>query len=278
MVALDVYVNETTRHADVILPGADAARARALRPRALPARRAQRGQLHAGGSLEPGMPQEWETLLRLAGDRDRPGRATPTSRRSTTSSPPSSRGAGRRRRRAAGRGAPRTGPARLLDLLLRAGPYDLTLADLEAAPHGIDLGPLQPRLPGVLRTPSGQIELAPEPIVADVPRLRAALDRAAQRRLVLIGRRQLRSNNSWMHNLAPLVKGRSAARCTCTPTTPRASGSTTASPRACARARARSRARRGDRRGHARRRLDPARLGPRRDGVRMGVAAERTRA
>ena len=62
---------------------------------------------------------------------------------------------------------PRRGPERLLDLLLRAGPYDLTLADLEAAPHGIDLGPLEPRLPHVLRTPSGMIELAPPQIVAD---------------------------------------------------------------------------------------------------------------
>jgi anaerobic selenocysteine-containing dehydrogenase len=65
-------------------------------------------------------------------------------------------------------------------------------------------------LPQVLRTASGKIELTPPPIVADVPRLRAALDRAGRAgngTLVLIGRRQLRSNNSWMHNLAPLVKG-----------------------------------------------------------------------
>jgi anaerobic selenocysteine-containing dehydrogenase len=104
------------------------------------------------------------------------------------------------------------GPERLLDLMLRAGPYDLTLADLEAAPHGIDLGPMKPRLPEVLRTPSGEVELAPEAIVADVPRLREELRRAANGAMVLIGRRQLRSNNSWMHNLMPLVKGKD--RCT----------------------------------------------------------------
>src|SRR3989440_12684458 len=106
----------------------------------------------------------------------------------------------------------RRGPERLLDLMLRAGPYDLTLGDLEAAPHGIDLGPLTPRVPEVLRTPSGRIELAPESIVADVERLRAALSRTRNGGMVLIGRRQLRSNNSWMHNIRPLVKGKD--RCT----------------------------------------------------------------
>jgi anaerobic selenocysteine-containing dehydrogenase len=103
---------------------------------------------------------------------------------------------------------PRVGPDRLLDAMLRLGPYDLTLADLEAAPHGIDLGPLEPRLPEVLRTPSGKVELAPPQIVADVDRLRAALARRANGGLVLVGRRQLRSNNSWMHNLDLLVKGK----------------------------------------------------------------------
>ena len=96
--------------------------------------------------------------------------------------------------------------------MLRAGPYDLTLADLEAAPHGVDLGPLEPRVPELLRTPSGKVELAPEPIAADVARLQAALSRGAGGGMVLIGRRQLRSNNSWMHNIQPLVKGKE--RCT----------------------------------------------------------------
>jgi anaerobic selenocysteine-containing dehydrogenase len=111
--------------------------------------------------------------------------------------------------------APRTGTARLIDLMLRTGPYGLTLADLEAKPHGIDLGALQSRLHEVLRTPSGKVELAPERLVADVARLHDAL--AAARAadpddLVLIGRRHLRSNNSWMHNLPLLVRG--PERCT----------------------------------------------------------------
>ena len=92
--------------------------------------------------------------------------------------------------------------------MLRVGPYALTLADLEAAPHGIDLGPLEPRLPEVLRTPSGKVELAPPEIVADVERLRGALSRRANGGMVLVGRRQLRSNNSWMHNLDLLVRGK----------------------------------------------------------------------
>jgi anaerobic selenocysteine-containing dehydrogenase len=83
------------------------------------------------------------------------------------------------------------------------------LKQLEEAPHGIDLGPLKPRLPDALRTASGMIELAPEPIVADVDRLRAALDRPEPNgQIVLVGRRHLRSNNSWMHNLPMLVRGK----------------------------------------------------------------------
>jgi anaerobic selenocysteine-containing dehydrogenase len=77
----------------------------------------------------------------------------------------------------------------------------------------VDLGPLQPRLPEVLRTPSGTIELAPEAVVADVEsRLKPSLARRVNGELVLVGRRDLRSNNSWMHNLEILVKGK--PRCT----------------------------------------------------------------
>src|SRR6266498_2891158 len=94
----------------------------------------------------------------------------------------------------------------------RSGPYQLTLDTLLENPHGVDLGPLEQRLPEVLRTPSGVVELAPGPIVADVERLRASLARADDGTLLLIGRRHLRSNNSWMHNIGTLVKGKE--RCT----------------------------------------------------------------
>ncbi|MYR88442.1 molybdopterin oxidoreductase family protein, partial [Streptomyces sp. SID685] len=111
-------------------------------------------------------------------------------------------------------------PERRLDLMLRLGPYGdgfgarpdgLTLAALLAHPHGIDLGPLRPRLPGPLKTRSGKVELLPAPLAADLPRLRAArAERPAG--LVLVGRRHLRSNNSWMHNV-PALTG-SSNRCT----------------------------------------------------------------
>jgi len=109
----------------------------------------------------------------------------------------------------------------ILDFRLRTGPYGdlfgqkpdgLSLATLEQNPHGVDLGPLVPRLPNMLRTKSGKVELAPPEIAADVPRLRAALDERTSNGMVLIGRRQLRSNNSWMHNVPTLTRG--SNRCT----------------------------------------------------------------
>lgn len=75
----------------------------------------------------------------------------------------------------------------------------------------MDLGPLEPALPGVIETPDGAIDLLPERMAGDVPRLERALDEAPAD-AVLIGRRHLRSNNSWMHNLHALVKGK--PRCT----------------------------------------------------------------
>ncbi|GAA3397323.1 molybdopterin oxidoreductase family protein [Streptomyces roseoviridis] len=110
-----------------------------------------------------------------------------------------------------------TGPERRLDLMLRLGPYGrshgLTLDSLRAAPHGIDLGPLRPRLPGLLKTRSGRIELLPAPIAADLPRLRAALGSVPDPgTLQLVGRRHLRSNNSWLHNVPALTGG--SNRCT----------------------------------------------------------------
>ncbi|MGZ8802693.1 MAG: molybdopterin dinucleotide binding domain-containing protein, partial [Mycobacterium sp.] len=112
------------------------------------------------------------------------------------------------------------GYERRLDMMLRVGAYGdgfgsrpdgLTLKRLRAAPHGIDLGPMQPRLPDLLRTPSGLIELAPPQLIADAGRLRESLGRRSDG-FVLIGRRHLRSNNSWMHNLPALAGGTN--RCT----------------------------------------------------------------
>ena len=113
----------------------------------------------------------------------------------------------------------RLGPRGALDVLLRAGPYGprpwrprgLTLRRLERAPHGIDLGPLRPCLPARLGTSDRRIHLVPGALAADLPRLEALLARPAPA-LALVGRREVRSNNSWMHNYARLMKG--GDRCT----------------------------------------------------------------
>jgi anaerobic selenocysteine-containing dehydrogenase len=218
MVALDVYVNETTRHADVILPGPTPLE-RSHYDLGLYQLAVRNVANYTPAALEPELPHEWETLLRLTGVVARLGAAADVEALDAfVAQEAVRREVGRAQGPLAGRDAGellseldgRRGPDRLLDLYLRAGPYDLALADVEAAPHGVDLGPLKPRIPEVLRTPSGRIELAPAPIAADVARLRAALARSRNGSLVLIGRRQLRSNNSWMHNLEPLVRGKEA--------------------------------------------------------------------
>ena len=117
--------------------------------------------------------------------------------------------------------AHRSGVDRLLDLRIRSGPYGdgfgthpdgLTLQHLIDEPHGIDLGPLQPRLPEVLRTPSGRIEVAPQVLLDELITAQAVLSRQDQpAQFTLVGRRQLRSNNSWMKDLSILTGGSNAA-------------------------------------------------------------------
>jgi anaerobic selenocysteine-containing dehydrogenase len=206
MVSLDVYLNETTRHADVILPG-PAPLARGHFDLVFYQLSVRNIANWSPAVLPTDLPQEWETLLRLLGIVTGQGAAADVAAIDDFVAAQAAQRAGIDPAVSAGR----RGPPRLVDLMLRAGPYDLTLADLEDAPHGIDLGPLAPRLPDVLRTKSGMIELAPPAITSDVPRLIAALD-APPPEFVLIGRRQLSSNNSWMHNIAPLVRG--ANKCT----------------------------------------------------------------
>ena len=236
-VAVDPYINETTRHAHVILPVPSALQ-RAHYDIFL-SRLALRNTAHYTPPVlprDPGMPDEWEILARLAlvAAAAGEGGARPSDDPAVVDDDVVREMAGAAVADAAGpvHGRPvdeivaalgdRRGPERLLDLMLRTGPYGegfgahpggLSFDALRAAPHGVDLGPLEPRLPEVLRTPSGLVELAPEPLVADVARLRAALEaRAGDGSLLMVGRRHLRSNNSWMHNVAVLVKGR--PRCT----------------------------------------------------------------
>ncbi len=104
-------------------------------------------------------------------------------------------------------------PRDALDALLRAGPYGLSLADVEAAPSGLDLGELEAgRLPARLHTKTKKIDVAYAECIADLVRLQSELMTKPENRLRLIGRRHLRSNNSWLHNSLRLVKGK--GRCT----------------------------------------------------------------
>ncbi len=204
MVSVDFYVNETTRHAHLILPPTSplehdhydvvfhllAVRNTAKYSPAL-------------FQPPPGALQDWEIFngltARLA-RRHRLGWLRSVARRLALRLAP---------------------PRRLLDFGLRFGPHGrrspqrLSLRALEAAPHGVDLGALEPCLPGRLGTPDKRIRLAPELLLADVKRLASRLldqPAAVGGALQLVGRRQLRSNNSWMHNSLRLVKG--PARCT----------------------------------------------------------------
>ena len=166
-------------------------RDRQLRPRAVAPRGAQRR------ALQPAHPRARAGHARRLGDPVRAGDAP--------------RRAAARPRAARWRRLARDLPERVVDLFLRAGKSGLTLAKLRGAPHGIDLGPLTPR-GGRLRTRSGRPCLAPPILVADIPRLERWIDAPRTAGLVLIGRRHVRSNNSWLHNLPSLVKGADRTR------------------------------------------------------------------
>lgn len=231
IVSLDVYLNETTRHADVILPGTTPLR----RPHYDFAFYSLAVRNIANYSpplyeLPEGTLDEWESLVRLGAVVSGQGvdadihdldDAFFGMMIASAVGDPSSPIHGRDPAEILGGTSGGRGPVRMLDFLVRTGPYGdgygvdpdgLTLAKLEAAPHGIDLGPLQSRLPEDLCTPSGKIEIGPESILADVSRLRRAIDEPGNGEFLLIGRRDVRSNNSWMHNVEVLVKGKE--RCT----------------------------------------------------------------
>ena len=221
MLSLDIYLNETTRHADVILPGRSALEV-AHYDIAFSQLSIRNHARWSDALLPSELPDDWEQLLRLSAlVQGQDWRAPLAELDDALLNEELARHlpeALREPVRAALGNAP--GPQRLIDLGLRLGPYGdafgrrpegLTLAKAQAAPAGLDLGPLQPRIPELLRTPSGRIELAPAECLAESQALAAALDEAAPEWL-LIGRRDLRSNNSWMHNLPLLAKG--PPRCT----------------------------------------------------------------
>ena len=223
VVALDIYINETTSRADVILPSTvqlehsnydflfqstSVRNFARYSPRVL--------------APEPGARDQWQLMLEICGRVNgltveqldamifeglaaRVGARLP--------------GVGAERvKELAG---PEPGPERLLDMMLRAGPYGdgfdggegLTLARVKAAEHGIDLGPLTPgRLPGILRTEGKRIRLLHPLLEEDLGRLHERLRAGPPPGLLLIGRRHIRDMNTWLHNLPHFVRGRN--RCT----------------------------------------------------------------
>jgi anaerobic selenocysteine-containing dehydrogenase len=226
MVSVDPYLNETTRHAHLILPPVSPLE-RSHYDIALSGFAVRNVAKYSPPLFEkpPGALHDHEILAeltaRLGGSHGKSGLAS-------------------RARAAVVR---RLGPGGQLDLMLRTGAYGmphqgwvrwvaalpglgairrqlaaperrprgLSLRRLEAAPHGIDLGPLEPNLLRRLATADGQLQLAPERHVRDLDRAAGALATGVPS-LVLIGRRHVRSNNSWMHNSQRLVKGK--PRCT----------------------------------------------------------------
>lgn len=183
MVSVDLYINETTRYADLILPSTSALENdhydttfnmfavrnvtrfnRAILPK-------PEGALH-----------DWEIFVGLA-------QAFAAKTGNTLK--------------------PTMPPAQMIDFGLRAGPYGdtLSIAALADHPHGLDLGPLKPNLTSRMKTANGHLQAAPPVILADLVRF-AAQPVPKVNELLLIGRRHVRSNNSWMHNYHRLVKGK----------------------------------------------------------------------
>ncbi len=222
LICLDVYLNETTRHADVIIPG----------PSPLEeahydvffsqfAHRNTARYSPPALDKDPDVPEDWETMLRLIGildgdgsDADLVALDDKLTRDLLDGVPdefiePIMAGLG-----------DRVGVERRIDLGVRTGPFGdqfglnpdgLSLDSLLSHPSGIDYGPLESRIPAMLRTPSGKVELAPPAFLEALAESEALIEEQTPD-CVLIGRRHLRSNNSWMHNLPTLAKGR--VRCT----------------------------------------------------------------
>src|SRR6266478_8724270 len=213
MASIDFYINETTRHAHIILPPSSSLE-RAHYDLVFHLLAVRNTTKFSPALFEPDAEtrHDWEIFLELQTRMEHQGLF------------------GRVKRNLIKRFF---GPERILDLGLRFGPYGaklnpfskgLTLRKVKKAVHGIDLGPLGPCLPRRLRTADKRIELAPDVLVQDVERVKAKFldwDRGRLARnslpgdshesngdLLLIGRRQLRSNNSWMHNSQRLVRGK----------------------------------------------------------------------
>lgn len=200
MVSIDIYINETTRHAEIILPPATGLEVDHydLVFNSLAVRNTAKYS-PALFEPEPGTRYDWQIFKELG--KRISGKLSFIDRFST--------------------------PTRLLDLALRFGPYGtfrkfsnlfsgLSLKKLKIHEHGVDLGPLQPELPGILKTSDNKINLAPEVflnrLMEVTEEFKSSSAKEESDQFLLIGRRHVRSNNSWMHNIERLMKGKD--RCT----------------------------------------------------------------
>ena len=198
--AIDLYVNETTRHADVILPPSWTLAEDHIEP--IAANSALRNHVRWSPAVVPqreGEMADWQILLRLT--------------EMLGGGPTGAKWVDRALRLTGWRWS----PTRAADLFLRLGPHGdkflpwskgLNARKVQAAPHGIDLGPLRSGVAHRIFHRDGRIHLVAPPIFEAVDELAASLETPPNGALLLIGRRDLRTNNSWMHNVPSLVSGR----------------------------------------------------------------------
>ena len=200
MVSIDFYLNETTKHANIILPPTSGLEhdhydlifnifaVRNVTKYAEPVFLHEEGMLH-----------DWEIFSDLAKRLELVKSGKPLPDKLIES---------------------KIKPTDFIDRSLQSGPYgkshNLSLKKLRENPHGIDLGPMKPQLPERLRTKDKRIKLAPEVLLKDIDRVRSSFQELLVKqnngKFLLIGRRHLRNNNSWMHNMPKLMTG--ANRCT----------------------------------------------------------------
>jgi anaerobic selenocysteine-containing dehydrogenase len=228
MVSVDIYLNETSRHADVVLPPPSQLQRDHYDISLL--RLAVRNVANYSPAvlpMEDGQWDEWEILAKLAGILQTLDTSVSvgdvddlavTEMLGGLVKNSSSNIFGRDVDEILGLLAADglRGPTRILDIMLQTGPYGaaygsnpsgVSVRALLDAPHGIDFGALEPRIPEILRTPSAKVELCPPLFAENLSKVLARVKKSSDDKLLLVGRRHLKSNNSWMHNMKILTKG-----------------------------------------------------------------------
>ncbi|MET0660778.1 MAG: molybdopterin-dependent oxidoreductase [Steroidobacteraceae bacterium] len=226
MLSFDIYVNETTRHADIIIPGPSYAEHSDFA--AVTAYEMIRKYVKWSPPIfPPSGPRDWQLMAGLAArlkgvslEQMEEEFVSALLKSALAQGRPECAGVGFAHARAAIGDTP--GADRIFDVMIRSGPVGdafglvpdgLTLERVKQQPHGLDYGPHGEQLPGVLKTPDRLIDLAPQRLIDDVQRMEQWLNESeAPGSLVMIGRRHIRSKNAWLHNLHFLVKGK--PRCT----------------------------------------------------------------